>query len=94
MRVVFFSRMYVANSRRDFIPTYFGKRVVTITGYLLLLLAIFLVILQLAAMSVVSNTSSSLVPLSWLSDDTAHVFSDIVSAPFDTPTVQIIVGRV
>ena len=40
-------------------------------------------------MSAVSNTSSSLVPPSWLSDDAAYVLSDTASAPSDAPTVQI-----
>jgi len=39
-------------------------------------------------MSIVSSTSSSLVFSSWLSDDTAHVFLDTVSAPFGAPIVQ------
>ena len=39
-------------------------------------------------MSVVLNTSSSLI-LSWLSDDTAHVLSDVASASSGAPTVQI-----
>ena len=40
-------------------------------------------------MSAVSNTSSLLIPPSWLSDDITHVLSDTASAPSGAPTVQI-----
>ena len=39
-------------------------------------------------MSAVSSTSSSLVPPSWLSDDIAHVLSNIASAPSGVPISQ------
>ena len=40
-------------------------------------------------MSGATSTLSSLVPPSWLSNDTAHVSSDTASGPSDAPTVQI-----
>ena len=40
-------------------------------------------------MLVVSSTSSSLISPSWLSNDTAHVFSNTTSVFSGAPTVQI-----
>ena len=43
----------------------------------------------LAAMSSATSTFFSLIPPSWLSDDTAPVSSNTASGPSGTPIVQI-----